>query len=187
MALNTSCKATWLTKKNRWRRSGFNSGLPGNPINSIIHGSFWTRHSQSQSSLGAHSSSLTLFSGACPRRSTGLVTTILSSHNSPLSLYSASSFLQYLLKPGQGPFTLMALPKHSLSLGLGVQAGSVTISQKEKVLQMEDIKEKHSSNSVLVGNASYLQCSTTLGKGKGKTFLKWCYTEKMCPPKSPRE
>lgn len=52
---------------------------------------------------------------------------------------------------------------------------------------MEDIKEKHTSNSAMVGNVSYLQCSTTLGKVKGKTFLKWCYTEETCPPKSPRE
>lgn len=75
-ALNTRCKALRVTK-NRWRRSKFNSGLPGHPINSLIHGSFWTRHSQSHSSLGAHSSGLTLFAGARPGRSTGLVTIIL--------------------------------------------------------------------------------------------------------------
>lgn len=171
MALNTSCKPHG-SQNTRWRRNKSNSGLPGNPINYLIHGSFWTRHSQSQSSLDVHSSGLTLFAGAHQGRSTGLVKTILPSQHWPLSLYSAFLFLECLLKTGQGLFNLTALPKHSLSLGLEGTSKVCHCWPKGTVLLIGDIKGKHTSNLVLVGNVSYLQCSTTLGKGKGKTFLK---------------
>lgn len=41
IVLNTGCKALWLTKT-QMEVNEFNSGLPENPINSLIHGSFWT-------------------------------------------------------------------------------------------------------------------------------------------------
>lgn len=55
IAFKYKLKTLWLTKNQMEVRES-NSGLPGNPFNSLIHGSFRTRHSQSQSSLGVHSS-----------------------------------------------------------------------------------------------------------------------------------